>query len=418
MRSSNALCIVSVVLATLIWAGCSTMKQDTPHAKAGPNLNDAQLARARDTNIPATGNIGTVALFRGPMPTGVCVSKNGRIFVCFPRWGDPVEYTVGEVRNGRVEPYPNLETNRLNLASQTECFVSVQSVVIDPQDRLWILDTGSINMQPTKPGGPKLVCYDLNTNRMIKRINFPENVALPTTYLNDVRFNLTMGKEGIAFITDSSDSGPNGIIVADLASGTSWRKLNDHPSTKADPNFVPNVEGQELKARPGGGKPDAYLKIGSDGIALSPDGKTLYYCPLASRKLSSVSTEALADGKMSDEETAKTVRDLGSRDFASDGLHTDARGNLLLTDYEHNAIRRRTTRDEQNATYEIIAQDPRMIWPDTMDVTRDGWVYFICNQLDRQPKFHEGKDQRQQPYVLFRTRLSEQNPRVAQAARP
>jgi hypothetical protein len=51
--------------------------------------------------------------------------------------------------------------------------VSVQSVVIDPQDRLWILDTGSINMQPTKPGGPKLVCYDLNTNRMIKRINFP-----------------------------------------------------------------------------------------------------------------------------------------------------------------------------------------------------------------------------------------------------
>jgi sugar lactone lactonase YvrE len=101
---------------------------------------------------------------------------------------------------------------------------------------------------------------------------------------------------------------------------------------------VPNVEGQELKARPGGDKPDAYLKIGSDGIALSPDGKTLYYCPLASRKLSSVSTEALADGKMSDEETAKTVRDLGSRDFASDGLHTDARGNLLLTDYEHNAI--------------------------------------------------------------------------------
>jgi hypothetical protein len=53
-----------------------------------------------------------------------------------------------------------------------------------------------------------------------------------------------------------------------------------------------------------------------------------------------------------------------------------------------------------------------------MDVTRDGWVYFICNQLDRQPKFHEGKDQRQQPYVLFRTRLSEQNPRVAQAVRP
>ena len=297
--------------------------------------------------------------------------------------------------------------------NQTECFVSVQSVVVDPQDRLWILDTGSINMQPVKPGGPKLVCYDLKNDRMIKRINFPENVALSSTYLNDVRFNLSMGKQGMAFITDSSDSGPNGIIVVDLASGSSWRKLNDHPSTKADPNFAPRVEGEPLMARPGGGKPEAYLKIGSDGIAISNDGKTLFYCPLASRKLWSVSTEALADGKMSDADTAKTVRDLGTRNFASDGLHTDARGSLLLTDYEHNAIRRRTTQDEQNARYEVVAQDPRMIWPDTMDVTRDGWVYFIANQLNLQAKFHEGKDLRKPPYALFRVRLGDQQPRVA-----
>ena len=59
--------------------------------------------------------------------------------------------------------------------------LGVRAVVIDPQDRLWILDTGSINMQPIKPGAPKLVCYDLNTNKLIKRINFPESVALPTT---------------------------------------------------------------------------------------------------------------------------------------------------------------------------------------------------------------------------------------------
>jgi len=419
MRRQFVYIVASLALAlTLCAAGCSMLKSDTPKAQAGPNLNDAQLARSQDSNVRSTGNIETVALFRGPMPTGVCVSKTGRIFVCIPRWGDPVEYTAGEVRNGQVEPYPNLETNRLNMNNQTECFLSVQSVVIDPQDRLWILDTGSINMQPIKPGAPKLICYDLNTNKMIKRINFPENVALPTTYLNDVRFNLSMGKEGVAFITDSSDKGPNGIIVADLASGTSWRKLNDHPSTKADPNFVPTVEGQPLMSRPGNGQPDAYVRIGSDGIALSNDGKTLYYCPLASRKLSSISTEALADGKMSDDDTAKAVRDLGTRDFASDGLHMDARNNLLLTDYEHNAIQRRTTRDENNASYEIIAQDPRMIWPDTMDVTQDGWLYFTCNQLNRQKQFHNGKDERKQPYALFRTRLENQQQRVASAGNP
>jgi sugar lactone lactonase YvrE len=158
------------------------------------------------------------------------------------------------------------------------------------------------------------------------------------------------------------------------------------------------------------------MRIGSDGIAISNDGKTLYYCPLASRKLSSVSTGALADGKMSDADTAKAVRDLGTRDFASDGLHVDARNNLLLTDYEHNAIRRRTTRDDnKTGSYEIIAQDPRMIWPDTMDVTHDGWLYFTCNQLNRQKQFHNGKDERKQPYVLFRTRLENQQQRVASA---
>ena len=35
------------------------------------------------------GKLETVALFHGPMPTGVTVSHQGRIFVNFPRWGDP-----------------------------------------------------------------------------------------------------------------------------------------------------------------------------------------------------------------------------------------------------------------------------------------------------------------------------------------
>lgn len=66
--------------------------------------------------------------------------------------------------------------------------MSVQSVVVDPADRLWILDTGSPLFQPTKYGGPKLVCVDLKTDQVSKKILFPQDVALSTTYLNDVRF--------------------------------------------------------------------------------------------------------------------------------------------------------------------------------------------------------------------------------------
>jgi sugar lactone lactonase YvrE len=89
------------------------------------------------------------------------------------------------------------------------------------------LDTGSINFAPTQPSGPKLIGVDLTQNCIFKTITitFPQNVALPTNYLNDIRFDLRRGKAGMAFITDSSDQGVNGIIVVDLDSGKSWRRL-------------------------------------------------------------------------------------------------------------------------------------------------------------------------------------------------
>ena len=45
-------------------------------------------------NSTTAGRSRTVATFNGPMPTGVAVSKTNRVFVNFPRWGDPVEFTV------------------------------------------------------------------------------------------------------------------------------------------------------------------------------------------------------------------------------------------------------------------------------------------------------------------------------------
>jgi len=102
-----------------------------------------------------------------------------------------------------------------------------------------------------------------------------------------------------------------------------------------------------------------------------------------------------------DSAVAATVQDLGDRGFASDGLGEDAQGRVYLTDYENNAIRRRGT----DGSYEIIAQDPRMIWPDTIALGHDGYLYFTANQLNRQAQFHRGRDLRQRPFVLFRTRV-------------
>jgi sugar lactone lactonase YvrE len=357
-------------------------------------------APADDAKLPTAKPVGTLELvttFDGPMPTGVTVSQKGRVFVNYPRWGDPVEFTVAEVKDGKATAFPP-EINKFDKSRPAETLVSVQSVVVDPADRLWLLDTGSVEFGP--PTGPKLVGVDLATNKVFKTIPFPPEVALPTTYLNDIRFDLRKGTAGVAYITDSAQKGLNGIIVVDLGTGKSRRRLNDHSSTKADKDFLPIVEGRPLMERKPG-EPPKHMSMGSDGIAIGHDGKHLYYCPLASRHLYRVSTDALLDEKASDEQVGKTVEDLGDRGFASDGLEPDDKGRVYLTDYEHNAILRRGT----DGQYETLVHDPRVLWPDTMSVAADGYLYFTANQLHRQKNYQGGKDLREKPYALFRIKI-------------
>jgi sugar lactone lactonase YvrE len=379
----------------------------------------AHAAPQRAVNLPAEKHARKLQLvhrFYGSMPTGVTVSAKGRIFVNYPRWGDATPFTVAELRNGREVPFPSAAINmfgkpgnRAALSTDARAaaqrlrfdhFVSVQSVVVDPRDRLWVLDTGSIAFGPTASGGPKLIGIDLKTNKIVQRIVFPPDVALPTTYLNDVRFDLRRGAGGTAFITDSGAQSPNGVIVVDLASGRSWRRLDNHPSVKAETKFVPVVEGRAIMNRTRGKSPQ-YVGIGSDGIAISADGSRLFYCPLASRELYSVSTQALQDTNTSDDAVAATVIHHGDKG-ASDGLESDAQGRVYATEYEHNAIMRRYA----NGLYETLVHDPRVLWPDTMSLARDGYLYFIANQLHRQKNFHGGKDMRQKPYSLFRVKAN------------
>jgi sugar lactone lactonase YvrE len=371
-------------------------------ATAGLLCTVALPAPAEAPKLPAARPVGAlevVATFGGPMPTGVAVSQKGRVFVNFPRWGDPVAFTVAELRDGKPVAYPDAAFATYDKARPAETLVSVQSVVVDPADRLWILDTGSIEFGPVIPGGAKLVGVDVATNKVFKTIRFPDGVALKTTYLNDVRFDLRKGKAGVAYITDSSGNGPNAIIVVDLDSGKSRRRLNDHPSTKAAKDFLPIVEGRPLMERKPG-QPPKHLSLGSDGIAISHDGKYLYYRPLCSRHLYRVPTGALLDEK-GDDAAGKAVEDLGDIGFASDGLESDARGRLYLTDYEHNAIHRRG----DDGRLETLAFDARLLWPDTMNLAADGHLYFTANQLHRQGRFHDGKDRRERPYALFRTKV-------------
>ncbi len=368
------------------------------------------------TQDQPVGQLELVATFSGPMPTGVTVSHAGRIFLNFPRWGDDVPFTVGELINGDVTPYPSAGINDwpgrssadpstfTDAAVNAAHFVSVQSVVIDPADRLWVLDTGSPLMKGAIPGGPKLVAIDLATNKVLKTIQFPPAIAGPTSYLNDVRFDLTHGTpngpiHGIAYITDSSSQGPNAIIVVDLSTGQSSRRLNNHPSTRPDPGFIGFAEGRPIY-RTAPGKPPQPMLAGADGIAIGNDGSKIFYCPLSSNHLYSVSAAALREGITPDSRVAQTVQ-LVTGKGPSDGLESDAAGNIYAGDYATNSI----IRIAPDGHIETILHDPRLLWPDTMSLSDDGYLYVTANQLHRQAAMHNGHDERVKPYALFRIKL-------------
>jgi sugar lactone lactonase YvrE len=360
------------------------------------SASDSVKHLASDRSI---GKIESVFEFYDAMPTGVSVAADGRIFINFPRWGDDVPFTVGEIRKGKVVAYPDAAINRFDPARPGETLSSVQSVVVDATNRLWILDTAAPGFSTPVMGGAKLVAVDLATNKVVKTILLSSSTVLPSTYINDVRFDLRQGKAGVAFITDSSISGTGGIIVVDLDSGESWRKLTGHKSTSPDPAFIPVVEGERLAAREKG-KPPAPFNVASDGIAVSADGATLYYCPLSSRHLYSIPTVLLLDRSVPESLVAEAVVDLGEKG-ASDGLEADDKGRIYAGDYERNSVRQRQTDGE----WKTIAHDPRILWPDTLSVASDGYLYFTANQLHRQAQFHEGQDQRVKPYTLFRVRI-------------
>ena len=135
--------------------------------------------------------------------------------------------TVAEIIDANTEvPFPNLELNtppeglvntssgRPLSSSDSNHFINAQAVIVDPFERLWVLDNGRTviggDILPAVPGGPKLMGFELEDNATAPfiTITFSESVLPALGYLNDVRFdfrsNLTKSGKGVAYIADTS----------------------------------------------------------------------------------------------------------------------------------------------------------------------------------------------------------------------
>ncbi|KAJ8515901.1 hypothetical protein ONZ45_g6742 [Pleurotus djamor] len=339
--------------------------------------------------------------------------------------------TLGEIINETsIVPFPSLEYNTppdglvnsssgvMVGSSDSKHFINIQAAVTDSRDRLWVLDTGRPIIKgdtlPAAPGGPKLMGFNLTNNATtpFSTITFPENVLPTTGYLNDIRIdlrtNVTEAGKGIAYI---SDSGGFGIIVVDLGTGQSWRHLDRVNAVSPVSRFLPTLFGiptyaatpmnpaSQYETTSGGGG-------GCDGLAISADGETIFFTPLASRDFYQVDTAALRiDPKVDNLANIKvedSVRFLGQMGGQADGLETDSTGKIYLGSPEHNAI---NTYSPVTGKISPFIRSPMIAWPDTMSVADDGFLYATLNQLWLSPGFQNGTDKRTGPFALMRVKI-------------
>ena len=295
--------------------------------------------------------------------TGIAVSSKGRVFVNFPRWSPNTSISVGELESdGTVTPYPDVSFNDwVSGDDPSTKFVCVQSVYIDSEDRLWILDPANAMFQGVVAGGAKLMQVDISENKIVQTIYFDDTIAPKQSYLNDVRIDTNTET---AFITDS---GAGALVMVSLDSGKSRRVLDNHPSTKAE-NTTVSI----------GGIPIDFV-VHSDGIAFDQKGGWLYYQALTGRTLYRVSAQALRDETLKPEQLASKVETF-AKSGVSDGLLYSSSG-IYLSSLEDGAIKI----VDFNGRVSTVVKDDRIVWPDSFAHGPDGSVWFTTSQIHLGP---------------------------------
>jgi sugar lactone lactonase YvrE len=335
----------------------------------------------------AGADLQEVASFPDQQVTGVGVStKSGRVFVNFPYWSDQHSISVAEIVSGQPKPFPNDEWNKPGPPASH--FVCVQSVVVDDQDNLWVLDPAAPKMQEIVKGGRKLVKIDLQANQVAQTIPFGEDIAPDKSYLNDVRIDT---RSDTAFITDS---GKGAIIVVNLKNGNARRLLDSHPSTQPEKGFKLVVDGRELIDQ----QKKAPPQIASDGIALDAKNGYLYYHALTAHTLYRIQTSFLTNERLSEKDLESKVEKVAQTP-APDGMLEAPDGSVYLRDLEHNAV---VQWDPATKSIEQVIADKRLMWPDTLSWGPNDELYITASQIENMPRFNNGKSTRTEPYKLWK----------------
>lgn len=216
------------------------------------------------------------------------------------------------------------------------------------------------------PGPPKLVLLDLATNKVISTFVFPPSVAsYSDSFLNDLVVDQAAG---FVYMTDAFASG--GIVVWDrnLNRARRYTSVYTH-NNNAVVITINNVT-----------YPDIHTP--SDGIALTTNRATLYWCALQGDTLYSIDTTILKDFSQSTAQISKGVVAVG-RKPPSDGMAFSSNGKLYFGSLTGNAVYQWDPNSPLSSQSVVSSSDVTMQWVDTFAFDGKGNLIFTSNRLQK-----------------------------------
>ncbi|RZK31200.1 MAG: hypothetical protein EOO63_04775 [Hymenobacter sp.] len=320
---------------------------------------------------------------------GVAVSDDDRVFVLFPHNEGVPGTRIGELKAGKVTPWPTRAWNAWKKEGDPieAAFVRPNSLRIGPDGLLWIVDTGTPKSDaPPIDHGARLLAFDMAKNQLVKTIAL-DKVVKRKSFVDDLRFH---GDQ--IYVTDA---GAPAIIVLNQKTGQGRRVLEGDSSTTQRRPMV--AEGKKML------KPDgSEAKLHADQMEVSPDGKYYYY-QSAAGPMYRVETKYLDDPSLSAGDLARQVTYFFNSPTCG-GTTMDAAGNIYLCDANEKRVLKLTPDAQSSA----LVQSPDLIWVDNMTIDHAGNLWMPVPQMNRTAGFQKGVETVKFPVLLYKLPIGAQ----------
>lgn len=334
-----------------------------PDLTTAPRLGPADLELAVSSDRP----IGNVA-----------AAPDGMIYFTIHPEANQSHPKLYRARpGGAPEPWP--------ATGQETLFDGPLGVVIDRQNRLWLIDPANHGT-----GDVKLVALDLGTGAVVHEHVFESAVAPLGSFVQDLQIDAAGETVYIADVGFWAQR--PALIIYDIARQSARRVLNRHPSVVSQPWIIQNqIRDMEFF----GGL--MAMKVGVDGLALSRDGQWLYYAAMTHDEHYRIATADLKDASLDEAALAARIEPLGPKPI-NDGMSTDAAGAVYFTDVENQAV----VAWREGSGLETVVKDERIRWADALSFGPEGWLYLADSAIPHLVLQSAAHIEAQAPYHIWR----------------